>query len=356
MTTIELKQYIFDNNKVEFILEQIGCTHISYHPNKEFWSAANYNGDNPSAVNVKNNPYLNVRNWTRQKDFDDNADIITLVQYNKQISFIQAVKYLHQILDLQYSYSKRKDNLPVKQKDLVQYFKRFSCGETSDVRDLVVLDEDILTEYVPILHIDWFREGIMPWTAEKFGLLYSYRRKRIIIPMRYYLTGELLGFNARTTIPNYEELGIKKYFITPTYPKLNNLYGLYEHKESIQKAGYVVIYESEKSVLKRDSLGDCTGVALSGHTMSDEQKRILIGLDVDIVISLDNDIDQEEIRYLCEKIYGRRNVYYTYDKWNLLGKKESIADKSCKIFDFFMKHKVKYDYKEHKEYLKSIEK
>jgi DNA primase len=82
--------------------------------------------------------------------------------------------------------------------------------------------------------------------------------------MRYWLTGELLGFNQRTTVENYEEFGIKKYFITPTYPKALNLYGLYENYDAIQKAGYVVVAESEKSVLKRDSLGDSTVVALSG--------------------------------------------------------------------------------------------
>ena len=72
--------------------------------------------------------------------------------------------------------------------------------------------------------------------------------------------------------------GIKKYFITPSYPKSYNLFGLWEHKEDIKRLGYVVVYESEKSVLKRDSLLDYSGVALSGHTISDEQVRILIGL------------------------------------------------------------------------------
>ena len=58
MTTMELKKYIYENNKVEYILNDIGCTHIYYHSNKEFWSCCNYNGDNPSAVNVFNNEYL----------------------------------------------------------------------------------------------------------------------------------------------------------------------------------------------------------------------------------------------------------------------------------------------------------
>ena len=228
--------------------------------------------------------------------------------------------------------------------------------DVTEIQDVQVLDEEMLNDYIQIPYIGWIREGILPWTVNKFGIAYSYRRKRVIVPLRAWNTGELLGINARTVIDNYEELGIKKYLITPSYPKNLNLFGLYENYDMIKKAGYVVIYESEKSVLKRHSLNDPTGVALSGHTMSDEQVRILIGLNVDIIISLDNDIRIEEVRHLCEKFYNIRNVYYTYDKWDILGKKESIADKSNKIFNFFMKYKIKYDESEHREYLKSLDK
>lgn len=355
MTTIELKRYICENNKVEYILNSIGCTHIFYHNNKDFWSAANYNGDNPTAVNVKNNEYLNVKNWTRSKEFDDKSDLITLVQYNKQCSFKNAVKYLHKLLGLEYKWNTQKNIEITKKRNPLAVFEKVSSQYKVNVDDIPVLDEHILDEFLPILHISWLKEGIMPWTAEKFGLLYSFRKKRIIIPLKYWITGELLGTNSRTTIENYKEFDIKKFFITPSYPKSINLFGLYEHYQDIQNAGYVVVYESEKSVLKRDSLGDCTGVALSGHTISDEQVSILIGLNVDIIISLDKDIDTQEVRFVCEKFYGVRKVYYTYDKWNLLGVTDSVADKPDKIFSFMMKHKVMYDYQEHQKYLKEKE-
>ena len=240
--------------------------------------------------------------------------------------------------------------------DPLAIFKKLRSKRTINVNEIHTIDEEALNDYVPLLHIDWFREGIMPWSAKKFGLAYSYRRKRIIIPMRYWLTGQLVGVNARTTIANCDELGIKKYFITPTYQKNLNLFGLYENMDSILKAGYVVIYEAEKSVLKRDSKNDSTGVALSGHTLSDEQVRILIGLNVDIIIAMDKDVPIEEIRFMCERFKNIRNVFYLYDKWDLLGEKDSPADMSNKIFDFLMKYKVKYDANEHREYIKNLSK
>ena len=354
MDTISLKKYIFENEKVEYVLEKIGCHNIKYHPNKEFWSCGNYNGDNIGAINVKNNEYLNVTNWTRDKDFDENSDMITLVQYNKQCSFIEAVKYLHGILGLEYKWQRKPQKSPNRVNPLY-IFEKVKSKRRVDVADIHVLDEELLDDYIPILYIGWLREGIAPWTAKKFGLAYSYKRKRVIIPMRYWLTGELLGINSRTTVDNYDELGIKKFFITPSYQKSWNLFGLYEHYNDIQKAGYVVVYEAEKSVMKRDSLNDPTGVALSGHTLSDEQVRILIGLNVDIIISMDNDVPIQEVRYMCDRLCKSRNVYYTYDKWNLLGEKDSVADMSNKIFNFLMKNKIKYDAEEQRKYKKGLE-
>ena len=117
-----------------------------------------------------------------------------------------------------------------------------------------------------------------------------------------------------------------------------------------------MVYESEKSVCKRSSLLDDTGVAISGHTLSDEQARILIGLNVDIIISMDNDVPIQEVRHMCESMWRSRNVYYTLDKHNLLPPKSSIADAPNKVFEFMMKYKVKYNEYEHQQYKKGLKK
>lgn len=355
MTVIELKQYIYNNKKIEYILKEIGCHSINYHDNKEYYSCGNYNGDNPTAVNVYNNEYLRVKNWTRTKEFDDNSDLITLVEYNKGLSFSDAIKYLYKLLGLKFSY-KTELKQEVKVKDPLEIFKRIKNGgnRTVNVKDMEILDENLLDDYTPILHISWIKEGIMPWTAKKFGIAYSYRRQRIIIPHFHWCTKKLLGFNMRTVVDNYEELGISKYWITPTYQKSNNLYGLAQNYDDIQKAGYVVIAESEKSCLKRDSLCDSTVVSLSGKTISDEQVAILIGLNVEIVVALDKDVDINEVRHICNKFYGVRSVSYIWDKWKLLGEKDSPMDANDKIYKFLFKHRVKYDDSEHRKYLKEL--
>lgn len=354
MTISELKEYIYNERKIEYILEEIGCHSIMYHSTKEFYSCGNYNGDNKGAINVKNNPYLNVVNWTREKQFGDNSDIITLVQYNKNMSFIEAVKYLHKILDLPFEFKKQEK--PKKKFDPLGIFKKVlrSNRKIVNVDDIKVLEDKLLDDYIPMLHISWVKQGITERTRKKFGLAYSYKYKRVVIPMRYWLTGELLGFNQRTTVENYTEFGIKKYFLTPTYPKHLNLYGLWENYNSIQKAGYVVVAESEKSVLKRDSLGDSTVVALSGKTISDEQVRILIGLNVEVVIALDKDVDINEVRHLCEKFKNIRRVSYIQDFMGFLGDKDAPMDASNKDYQFLFDNRIVYDKSEQRKYEESL--
>ena len=356
MTISELKEYIYNENKIEYILEQLGCHEIKRNDQKGYVSASQPDGDNPMGVCIRNNEHLNYRSFSRGISYEDNQDLINLVEMIKKISFIDSIKYLHKILDLPFEFKKREEK-PQKKYDPLNVFKKvLRCNRSVvNVDDIKILEDKLLDDYIPLLHIDWVREGITERARKKFGIAYSYKHKRIVVPLRFWLTGELLGFNQRTTVENYNEFGIKKYFITPTYPKHLNLYGLYENYNAIISKKIVTVFESEKSTLKRFSLMDDTCVSLQGKSISEEQIRILIGLNAEIVIALDKDVDINEIRFICEKFYHIRPVSYIYDKWDLLGEKDSPADANNKIYQFLFKHRIKYDESEHKEYLKSLE-
>lgn len=360
MTVGELKAYIYDNDKVRDILEAIGCHHIRFHKEKSYWSCANCDGDNETAINVRQNEGLNVKNYTRDNKFDERSDIFTLVQYNlgvqkKPNSFYDAIKFVHSVLGLKFSYKKEEIKQQQEKPDPLMRFKMIKRrNQICIANDYDALNESVINNYVPYPHISFAREGIMPWTWKKFGIGYSYHKQRTVIPLRYWLTGELLGFNMRTSVENYDVLGIKKYWITPGYPKQINLYGLWENKEEISKSGHVTVFEAEKSVLKRDTLGDYSCVAVSGHAISREQQSVLIGLGVEIVIAFDKDIDIDYLRYCCEQFYRIRRVSYIYDKNGLLSEKDSPADARNKVYKYLFDNRVVYDEKEHIEYLKSL--
>lgn len=358
MTINELKEYIYNENKIEYILEQLGCHEIKYNAQKEYFSAAQPDGDNPMGVVIRNNQYLSYRSFSRGVDYEDGKDLISLVEDIKKISFIESIKYLHKILGLSFEF-KKKEEKPKKKYDPLDVFRRvLRCNRrVVNVDDIHILDDKLLTDFVPMLHIDWLREGITEKTRKKFKIAYSYRHKRIVIPHFYWMTNELIAFNMRTTVPNYEEFGIKKYYLSNGYNKSLNLYGYCQNKDEIEKKGYCLLVESEKSVLKRDALCDGTCLALSGKTLSTEQIRIVNSLKInELIICLDNDVDVNEIRWMAEQFKNRVKVSYIKDSWNILGEKDSPCDARNKDFQFLFDNRIVYDKSEHQKYLDSLEK
>lgn len=345
MNANELKEYIISNNKIALILEKTGCHHIKEYQTE--YRAALPNKTNATSVTVKKETLFTAVN---SSDMNFTGDIFVLVMNLCNVSFGKANKLVHEFLGLKYSFNK-SDKKP-DTSDMLDIFKRVKRSSCIINKDVDIYDDSLLKEYTPLPYISWVREGIMPFACKRFNIGYSYDKKRIIIPWRYWCgsDNQYVGIVGRTTIPNYQDLDIPKYFGIKPFAKGMNVYGLYENYQTIQQMGYVSVFESEKSVLKRYSRKDGTAVSIGCHTLSDEQVKILIGLNVDIVIALDKDVELNDIKKECEKFYGIRNVYYIYDKWNILSEKESPADRPNKQYEFMLKYKVKYDEKEHEEY------
>lgn len=371
-----LKKYIHKNNEVEHILSALGCHKIKYNKKHKYYSAAHKDGDNPAGVIINDNEYLNYTSYSRGVKSGDCKDIVDLVQYSKKIDFVPALKWLHETLGFEFSISSKPKKIEDENKEQKELLKTFTKIEEEygpsryDSYDceLQAISEKELDEYVPLLHINWFREGIMPCARDKFGICYSYKHQRVVIPIRHWATGELVGMNQRTMVDNWKELGISKYFITPSYQKSLNLYGFWENKESIEKAGYVVITESEKSVLKRYSRPvvngeqehDGTLVALQGKVMSEEQRRIILSLNIkEVVVCLDLDVPIEDVWSICEKFYNLRKVSFMFvrkDERDGFGEKDSPCDMPNDVYKKMFDNRTEYGENMHKLYLKLLNK
>ncbi len=276
----------------------------------------------------------------------------------KNIHFGEANKWIHKILSLKYEFNIKKKNEEIN--DPLYIFKKVKRHQCIVNQDMPIYDEEILKEYIKLPWINWIKEGIMPFACDRFNIGYSYDHKRVVIPERKWDGGddEYVGIMGRTIIPMYDMLDIPKYYPLKKFSKGLNIYGLNENYKSIQEAGYCVVFESQKSVLKRYSRKDGTGAAIGNCEITEEQVKILIGLNVEICICLDEGITLNHIRNECEKFYNIRHVSYIYDTWGLLkkGSKDSPADLPDKQYRFMFKHRVQYDKIEHKKYLKEVEK
>lgn len=318
------------------------------------WRAALPQGNNKTAICVKKD---NLSVAIRSSEENRHGDIFTLVMTIKNISFGKANKYIHKTLGLNYSYSKDgKEN----KYDPLAIFKKIKRQRYMIDKDIPIYDETCMKEYIDLPYIDWVKEGVLPFACKRFNIGYSYDRRRIVIPERKWDgdDNEYIGISGRTTIPNYEMFDIPKFLkLSNTYPKGINVYGLNENYKTIQEAGYTIVMESQKSVLKRYSRKDGTGTAIGNCEFTEEQVRILISLNVEICICLDEGISLQHIRKECEKFYKIRKVSYMFDKWGLLkkGSKDSPADMENKIFNFMFKHRTIYDSNEHNKYIKEKE-
>lgn len=340
----ELKYYIWKNNLVSFVLENIGCRNIHESNNKHYIRCANANGDNSTAITVfTDNPLLNIINETRNLNDGNTGDIISLVSYTKGLNYFDTIKYLHSIL--------RLSNIDISQLE-------YDAAEIIDNTEYEEQEEKRKAEYQKALAkdtrqynsgrksitVDWLKQGIIYKGVEKFDIRISNDNSQILIPIKN-MNGEIVGINKRTTrtAAEMEMFNIPKYQLTSGFNKSDYIYGLYENENSIKKKGYCVIFEGCKSVLQRATMQDNTSLALLGHSISDRQAEILSSLNLnEIVIAFDKDISVEEIEYNCYKLidYGCRKVSYIYDTDNLLNSKDSPTDAGNKIYMELLSNRI----------------
>lgn len=329
----ELKYYIWQNNLVSAILENIGCKNIREYNN--CIRCSNPDGDNSNAIVVFTDiSLLNVINNTRSINNGNTGDIISLVSYTKGLKYFDTIKYLHSILGLydidisKLNYENEIDNTEAEKE---QEEKRKAEYQKSLARDIKLYNSGIKSTTV-----DWLKECIVYKAIENFDIRISNNNSQILIPIKN-TDGKIMGINKRTTrtAEEIKLIGIPKYQLTSGFNKSNYIYGLYENINSIKEKEYCVIFEGCKSVLQRATMQDNTSLALLGHSISDRQAEILSSLNLnEIVIAFDKDISKEETEYNCYKLidFGCRKVSYIYDSDNLLDSKNSPTDKGNKIY------------------------
>lgn len=328
-------------------MTSVGCHDIKEYQTE--WRAALPQGTNKTAVCIKKD---NLSTAIRNSEGTKTGDIYTLVMQLKQLSFGKSVNYIHNVLNIKNTYNNKDKQDRI---DPLQVFKKVKRKRHVIEKDIPIYDESCMKEYIDLPYIGWVREGVMPFACKRFNIGYSYDRRRIVIPERKWdgEDDEYIGVCGRTTIPEYKMFDIPKFFkLSSTYPKGENIYGLNENYKTIQEAGYIVCFEAQKSVLKRYSRKDGTGGAIGMCEFSEQQVKILISLNVEIVIALDEGIDINFIRKECEKFYPIRKVSYIFDRWGLIkkGSKDSPADMPNNIYNFMLKYRTIYDKNERKKY------
>ena len=324
-----LKEHILENNFIPTILEELGCHHI--RKKDGYFQCANPDGDNVTAVCVYENTNLTTINYTRDISNGKNihTDLISLVEFYKNETFPYAVKWICDVLDIDY-YSNLDEDLP-KSLQLTKMLVEMQSVDTESETEkpLKPISEKILSYFKPYVNDMFNEDGVSYETQAEFEIGYDEFTNRITIPIRDDL-GNLVGVKARyfyRQVPEDEQ----KFMYIEKCARSQILYGLYKTINFIKRAQRVFVTEAEKGVQQLYDKGYFEAVATGGSKISKSQIDKLTRLCVPIIFVFDKDITKEELDNIASRFIDGTEVYALIDTIGILNEKESPTDNISKF-------------------------
>lgn len=207
---------------------------------------------------------------------------------------------------------------------------------------------------------EWLKNGISAEVMRYYGIRVDSALDKIIIPHRD-IDGNLIGIRGRTYDPielakgqKYMPVFIEKDIYN--HPLGQNLFGIYENKETIQRLKKVLICESEKAVLQTSTfygINNCFCVATCGSAgLSQKQIDLLLSLGVEeIILGYDREYQggkdapdtieyEQKLLKIVQPLTPYFDVYVIMDYTGKLGYKDSPTDSTKEVLEYLMKHKI----------------
>lgn len=352
MDAKELKSYLLeDPSRIEDVLEHYGFS-LFWRTGDEI-RCAPPESENRTACSIKltEELYASLFSMTGY-----NGDIYGLIEKVSKESFSSVIKTIKSILGIANSgtYKKKLDLFS----NVNKYLRQVDKEEPTNTKH----DISILNRFVHLPHVSFIKEGIAPDVLSMFDVCYDSERGRIVIPhFDWEEHDKIVGLSGRTTLSSIEckEFNIPKYqHYLKGYLKTHNLFGWNHAVKHVDEKGMLIIFESEKSVLKQVTRSidrECFSVSVGGHTLSESQinhiiknthpeTEIVLAFDKDVMTMKDEDgtdIGEDFIQEICGRISQYRQVSYIWDGFNLLGEKDSPIDKSVKEWNVLLKYRRK---------------
>ena len=121
------------------------------------------------------------------------------------------------------------------------------------------------------------------------------------------------------------------------FPSSSCLYGLDQNKAVIEKCRQVLLFESEKSVLKADSWNIHNALAVFGSNISKRHIEMLLELGVnDVVICFDSDYKQvgdDDFKFFVAKMKKLASKLRPYFSTSIVYNNQSYDAYKCNIMD-----------------------
>lgn len=297
-----LKSQLTDDRIIE-LMDSMGAPLMKADSNNLIFPSICHHGADCQAHKPRLYYYIESQSWFCFV-CHFSGDTISLVQHVKHLDFNQAVSYICSVLYLQVGQMEQNEQL-----DNWAELRRFLPNAEPESDKLLTYDKSILSLFDHLYPQEWLDYGISADILDKFGIGWYARQACISIPVVF--NGQLVGVRGRYT--REQDVAKGKYRPICTldgtvlkFPSSACLYGYDQNKAAIEKSRQVVLFESEKSVLKAPSYNMYNALAVFGSNISRQHIQLLLELGVnDVVLCMDNDYKQvgdDEFKFFVVKM------------------------------------------------------
>ena len=264
-------------------------------------------------------------------------DTIGLVQHLRKCTFNQAVDYICSTLGIAATEVVQDDIRDNWQGDLRRWLPNATQDEPAE---LTTYDPAILAAFDHLYPTEWLEYGITRDSMDKFGIGWYARQACISIPV--VQNGQLVGVRGRYT--RQQDIAKGKYrpiaMLDGTVLKFSTagaLYGYDQNKAAIEKSRQVLLFESEKSVLRADSWNIHNTLAVFGSNISKRHIEMLLELGVnDVALAFDSDYRQmgdADFQFFVAKMKKLASKLKPYFGVSIIYNNQGYDAYKCNIMD-----------------------
>lgn len=344
----KIEARIFNEDRIEELLEQLGCWDIMTEQHGILYVAGLPDGNNSRSVQIKNTESLSVN--IRSKGIT--GSIFDLVSYILFESETQ--QEMKDTLSKSKFWICNKLNYP----EFIDEFYRV----TSDIQEPIkkyndwlkktstkanknniineVLSDKYIKEYEVIPYYEWYKDGLSIATQKKFQVGIDVNTERITFPV-HNKNGEMIGIKGRYCGKNKEIEDKYKYLYLKPCNKSLELFNLHRAMPHIQRLKEVIVVEGGKTTMFLTQWKYPNSVSIEGDSLSPVQVRLLkeLGLDIKYIFAYDKDKDAEYVKKEASKLTGRMK-YGIIDIENKLENKDSPIDKGKEVWESLYKNNI----------------
>lgn len=303
--------------------------------------------------------YFNTQLFKCWTHCDETMDIFQLIMKVKNVDLNTAIYFVVQQANLTWKLKDIFDPIVEEDWKILKKYQDISNLQIKDKQKIALpeVDKKVIKHFPQPVIVPWMEEGISKEVCDYAGIRYNPIEGAIIIP-HYDENNRLIGIRQRTLIKENEKYG--KYRPARINGKLYNsplgfnLFGLNWSKNNIEQAKTAIVVEAEKSVFKSMTffgLQNNLCVAVCGSSISNYQfdllldcgiKELCIGFDKDFHELGDEDYKKLIIKLekLGNKFSSKVNVSVLFDKFGVLGYKESPLDRTKDVFLLLWRNRI----------------